>query len=297
MPVTKTETILLWLLRFATGICLLGWAWVHLYWEGPYGILLWRSETFDWVAERGIDWEEFVGTGANDGLVQQWLGWIGLFYLLGGIVAFTVRARSWVQLVVLTGVTLLLVILAYAKFVASQYQPPMFIEYGGQMLSPVVLMLAVVCGVRHRATVGIAVLSVIMTFAGHGCYAIGWWPTPGNFYGMTSLTLGVGHDTAKLILLLAGVLDFVVCAALFIPAWKRAAALYAVIWGLLTALARPVAGMSWDLNYWGADHFLHETAVRAPHFLVPMFLYLVWRSSDPKTPESASARGANTLSE
>lgn len=297
MPDPKTDSLLMWTLRLAVGLCLLGWAWDHLYWEGPYGILLWREETFSWAAARGIDWETFVGTGANDGLVQRWMEWIGWVYLLGGVAAFIVRPKTWIPLILLAVTAVLLVLLAYAKYVSAQGQLPMFIEYGGQMLSPVVLILAVTLGVKHRATIITAVVSVIMTFAGHGCYAIGWWPTPGHFYGMISLTLGVEYETAKVILWSAGVLDFVVCAGLLNPAWRRAAALYAVAWGLLTALARPVAGMGWDLNYWGADQFLHETAVRTPHFLIPLFLYLVWRVDQPETGDSVSLDTADIKSE
>ena len=51
-------------------LCLLGWAWVHLYWEAPYGILLWQDVTFRLAEGFGIGWDDFVGSGANDGLIQ-----------------------------------------------------------------------------------------------------------------------------------------------------------------------------------------------------------------------------------
>jgi hypothetical protein len=95
---------------------------------------------------------------------------------------------------------------------------------------------------------------------------------------MTTLILGVEYATTKTLLQIAGTLDLLVCIGIWIPLFRRASALYATIWGFLTAVARPVAGMSWGLNYWGADQYLHETALRAPHFLIPLYLLLVWRT-------------------
>ncbi len=93
---------------------------------------------------------------------------------------------------------------------------------------------------------------------------------------MTSVILHVDYSTAKAIMIAAGVLDFVVCIGILIPFMRRSSAMYGVVWGFLTALARPVAGMSFSLYYWGADQFLHEAALRAPHFLIPLYLFTLW---------------------
>jgi hypothetical protein len=154
----------------------------------------------------------------------------------------------------------------------------MFVEHGGQMLMPILLVLALRLGAAHRLTIGTAMLALIMTFAGHGSYALGFWPTPGNYYAMTTVVLGVDYPVAKAILRTAGALDFLVCLGICFPLMRSASALYATVWGFLTAIARPVAGMSWGLNYWGADQYLHEAVLRAPHFLIPLFLFLIWRA-------------------
>ena len=173
----------------------------------------------------------------------------------------------------------LLVMLSYAKYVAAQCQPPMFVEHGGQMLMPVLLVFALALGVRHRVTVATAIVAIVMTFASHGSYALGIWPTPAAYYAMTCVSLQVEYQTAQAMLQIAGALDFLVCIGIFLPPLRRICALYAIAWGFLTAIARPVAGMSWSLNYWGADQFLHEAVLRAPHFLIPLYLFLAWRKS------------------
>ncbi len=282
MTQTKTDSLLLLFLRIGAFGCFAAWAWVHFYWEGPYGILLWQDGTYALAERLGISWEEFVGTGADDGFVQKWLARVGWLYLICGILTLTVRKKSSIQMAILIGGSGLLVVLSYAKYLSAQRQLPMFVEHGGQMLIPVILVLALAVGVRHRATVITATVAVIMTFAGHGAYALGYhWPTPANFNGMTTLILHVESGTARGILQVAGVLDLLVCVGLLIPVplLRRGAALYAVVWGFLTAIARPVAGMSMDLNFWGADQFVHEAVLRAPHFMIPLYLFLVWKKS------------------
>ena len=299
----KTDRLALLLLRLGAFLCLIGWTWVHFYLEPPYGVLLWQDSTYAFAEKLGISWDDFVGSGANDGLVQKWMTWTGWLFLACAVLAITVRRKAWIQMAGLTGGSLLLALVAYARFVKEQRELPMLVEHGGQVLIPVLLVMALLLGVRHRVTVFTAIVALIATFAGHGCYAVDLWPMPDSFPAMTSVILKVEHETARMILLLAGILDFVVCIGIWIPALRRSCALYAGIWGLLTALARPVAGMSLGLNYWGADLFLHETVLRAPHFLIPLYLFVLWRppgkvetlaSGAGLTPESAGA--ANTPS-
>lgn len=291
-PTSPQNNLATCCLRIGAFLCFAGWTWTHFYWEGPYAILLWHDATFEFATWLGWDWEQFVGSGANDGFVQQWVGRIGWLYLAFAVVTLTVRRRSWFQISVLVFGSAMLTLLSYAIYVAARKQLPMFIEHGGQMLSPILLVLAVALGANHRVTVIIAIVATIMTFAGHGCYAVGLWPTPGNFYAMTTLILGVEYPTAQGILRTAGVLDFLVCIGICLPWLRRASALYAAVWGFLTAIARPVAGMSWELNYWGADQYLHEAVLRAPHCLIPLYLFLIWKRSTVAASE-IYARNAN----
>ena len=271
------ERGLLWVLRMGTFLCFAGWAWMHLYWEGPYGVLFWQEDSFAMAEEMGVGWDEYVGTGANDGWIQKWISAIGWLYPVFAILALTVRKKSWVQMAGLGIGCAFLCLLFYAKFLKSGRQLPMFVEHGGQMLMPLILISALALGLHHRWTIGLAVAAFVMTFLGHGAYALNWWPTPGRFYGMMTLTLGVEYETAQVLVRLAGILDLVACVGLFVPWLRTLSLLYGIGWGLLTAVARPWAGMSTDLNYWGADQWIHEAVLRAPHFMIPLFLYLMWK--------------------
>lgn len=295
---SRTDRFALLVIRIGAFLCFAGWTWVHLYWEGPYGILLWQDATYELASRIGIEWDEFVGSGANDGFVQKWLARIGWLYLICAVLTLTVRKRAWIQMAMLLGGGALLVVLSYAKYVADQRQLPTFVEHGGQMLMPIMLVSAIALGVRHRTTLIIAMVAFVMTFAGHGSYALGIWPTPATFYGMTCVILDVDYETARTMLRVAGVLDMLVCIGIFIAPVRRWCALYGVVWGFLTALARPVAGMSWSLNYWGGDQYLHEAVLRAPHYLIPLCLLILWckppspetltRQSDPQEPSTTT---------
>ena len=291
-------------LRMAAFFCFAGWGWVHYYWEGPYGVFLWDENLYQLAERLGISWEAFVGSGANDGLVQRVIGQMFWLYLGAAILTLTVRRGAWIQMALLVMSSGLLAVVAYAKYLGAESQLPMLLELAGQVLSPSLLVLALTLGARHRITIIVTMLAVIMTFAGHGAYAVGWWPTPGVFYGMITKILNVDYETVVRILFAAGTLDFVVCLAVLFPISRRPAAFYAALWGLATALARPIAGMDSTLHYWGADQFVHEAVLRGPHFLLPMYLFLVWarpeRAVDVKKSEPAlidnqcePTRGAN----
>lgn len=142
MNKTKIDRVLISVIRLGAFLCFAGWTWVHCYWEGSYGILLWQESTYQLASSVGVSWDEFVGSGSNDGFVQKWLARIGWLYLVCTILTLTVRKRSWIQMAALLGGSGLLVVLSYAKYVAAQRQLPMFVEHGGQMLMPVLLVFA-----------------------------------------------------------------------------------------------------------------------------------------------------------
>lgn len=270
------DQILILILQAGTVLCLLGWTWTHFYWEGPYAVLVWNETTHSLAEKLGLGWEEFVGTGANDGLVQRWLHVLAWFYLGVTVCTLTVRRKSTYQLVPLLLAVVLLGVLFYAKYLGSQRQLPMLIEHGSQFFMPLLFVLALKIGPRHPVVFNLAIIAVTLTFVGHGAYALGLWPTPGNFYAMTKKIMGWDEAIITVFLRVAGVLDFLLCLGLLIPRLRMASALYAFSWGLATAVARPMAGMSSELSFWGADQFVHEAFLRAPHFLIPLYLVVYW---------------------
>ena len=223
----KQTRTLEYCLRVSTFFCFSGWAWGHLYWEPTYSSILWSETTFEWFQKFGYTWEDFAGTGSNDGLIQKCVHCIGWLFLGASILSFSATRNSWIQLGFISLSSVLMAAVAAAKYIKSEFEFPMLIEHGGQILSPVLLVTALTLGARHRVTVNTAIIAVVMTFAGHGLYAAGVWPTPSTFIGMTRSIFGWDYTTTKVFLRVAGFLDFIVCCGMFFPTLQRSCALYA----------------------------------------------------------------------
>lgn len=273
---------LIWTLRIGACACFAGWAWQHLRWSVPYDALLWNPDYMDWLANAlGVSWEDYVAGVVTDRRILAGERLLGAVFLSMAVMAVTARTTSRVQLTGLGIGGALLVLVAFCQHLNAGQALPMFVEHGGQFLAPVVLILALKRGAYDRWTIGTAIAAFGATFASHGIYAVGLAPTPGSFYGMVNGILGLGEQSAYWFLKIVGVSDFIVCVGVFVPALRRPCLAYAALWGLLTALARPVAGMSLAAPWWGADQFIHEAILRAPHVALPLFLFLVFAQETP----------------
>ncbi len=256
------------LLRLGVTCCFFGWAWQHLVWSVPYGEVLWNPDYFGWLADaNGVSWEAYVAEVATDTRIRLATRLLGTVYLCLALLAVMVPPGRWWGQALLAIGALLLGVIAFAKYVNAGHAAAMLVEYGGQVLSPLVLALALRCGARAKWPVGIAVLGFCCTFIGHGVYALGLVTTPGHYYGMVHTITGLGAEGATTFLLVAGILDVVVCVGLLIPRLRAPCLIYAALWGLATALARPLSG--------GILESAHEAVLRAPHFALPLYLLVV----------------------
>ena len=167
----------------------------------------------------------------------------------------------------------------FCRFVQVDYAIPNFVEHGGQMLSPLLLIFAMKYGVRDRAVIFAVILSFCMTFIGHGIYALDSTQRHRIFTAWLRARWGLTGQPADIMIKTAGYLDFLICAALLYKPLRSYCMAYAVFWGAATALARPVAGMSMSLGLFGADQFLQQAIWRAPHALIPLFLFYYFAKS------------------
>jgi hypothetical protein len=288
-PASEPGCRLIWTLRIGACACFAGWAWQHLRWSVPYDAVLWSPDYAGWLARAfNVPWETYVAEAITDRRILLGGRIVGVLYLALAVMAATAKRSSLMQLTCLGIGSGLLALAAFCNYVNAGHAMATLVEYAGQILAPAVLILALRRGVRDRWTIGFAVFAFCATFIGHGIYAVGLAPTPGHFYGMVNAILGLGENPTDVFLKIAGVLDFVVCLGLLVPLMRRCCLAYAALWGLLTALARPVAGMPLAASGWGMDQFLHEAVLRAPHTTLPLFLLLVL-SHRQTTSEAANA--------
>ena len=200
---------------------------------------------------------------------------IGGFYLLCGLAAALISPkRAWLGIILLGG-ALSLAILSFLYFRERSYQFGQFIEHSLQWSIPLFLVYFVRRGVNTRIIRNLLRTVIALTFIGHGLYAVGFYPVPGNFVEMTTVCLGINESEALLFLKVAGYLDFVVAIGIFLPKADRYILIYAAIWGGLTALARVYANFDATLPGESLAAWLHETIFRLPHAAGPLVLWLL----------------------
>ncbi|UTW64317.1 hypothetical protein KFE98_09315 [bacterium SCSIO 12741] len=125
---------------------------------------------------------------------------------------------------------------------------------------------------RTKLGLKVGLILATLTFAGHGLFALNWYPRPGIFIDMVIRAFHCSESSAELFLMVIGVLDL---SLIFLVAFKKTrkyALWYMVIWGLLTALARPL--FNFDPQFASATlaQWIPEALIRAPHFLIPLWL-------------------------
>ena len=167
--------------------------------------------------------------------------------------------------------------------------PPAFIappsRQTAEHLSPSGLYLS-------RLPIKVAALALSTTFIGHGLYALGVYPIPGDFQLMLMRTLNCSQQTAITLLWWAGIFDVIAALAVWTPRRylrvRWAALAYMLLWGTLTAFARV-----W--GHWGMGtlsevvwHWVPELILRLPHALLAWWLLTLeggvrphWRAERP----------------
>ena len=254
-------------------------AWQHLYWDAPYRALFWDEAWMKSLVEPtlGITWREYVTSPQTDAFIQHLILASGWLYIACALAAFFINRLGRVGRVLLWlgAINLLFLAALYCKekfFFIGQ-----FFEYTLQWGAPA--MLAILAKDPDKPWSSRFVLfvkiAIALTFTCHGLYAVGFYPRPGNFLEMVMNILPVNETGAIHFLNTAGALDFLLSLALFLPGrWPLAALVYASFWGLATSIARVWAYFHWAFWDSALKHWLHESVMRFPHFLVPLALLL-----------------------
>ena len=113
-----------------------------------------------------------------------------------------------------------------------------------------------------------------LCFIGHGLYALNISPTPQEFLVMTMNIMKVSESSAHYFLYAVGLLDLIAALFIWLPVreLRRSALYYMIIWGSLTALARPMGlpapSLLDRMITWGP-----EATWRLSHALTPLWLW------------------------
>lgn len=272
----NTKTLLSFL-KISSFFIFFGRAYQHLFWDAPYRSFFWDQHLLEPVINFIFDvsWQSYVTNLNTDFAIQILTRSIGILYLACAIISIIINENSkrWMRSVLKLG-AVSLVFLALMITKDKFYHLIMFFEHTIQFGVPIALLYFL----KHKnASLLLFYLKVFiaLAFTCHGMYAIGiFYPLPGNFVTMTLNILPIQEEMAKNLLFVAGVLDFIIAIAIFIPKLSKPALLYACFWGLVTALARIFSGFHYDFSLSIIHQYLYLTIYRLPHGLIPLLVYL-----------------------
>lgn len=270
-------------LRLAAVAASLGFALRALFSDLPLREVLWDERWWGWFARlAGFSWKDWVTSPTVETAIEQLGAGMGWGMLLGaGIILCLnpgnrlVRAAAWIAFFIL-------LLQHFLSWKEHFWQLGQLLEYTLLTATPLIYLLYGKYATNalpepdHKPSLPGVLIG--LTFIGHGLYAVGFHAVPANFVMMTQEGLGVGEGTARQLLFVVGILDFLAAGLLFMP-WRKAwlvALGWIIPWALLTTLARwwSYQGIvSWNTLF---TQWLPEVIIRLPHLLVPLAL-LFWR--------------------
>jgi len=270
--------ILVCVLRLSAFCVFFGRGWEHLITDAPFRTIFWDQSIMEGLISvlTGLSWHEYAKSETCNFIIDASIKATGLFYLLCAFASLFIRVKHKQLSKLLVAGSLLLIILSGLFYKSKFLQFGQFIEYSCQMFSPLFLYIILFYKV-HLPKFSFALkLAIALTFAGHGLYALGVYPTPGiwidmslsslNFVGLYPSVNQVQH-----IIYLAGILDMILALGIFLPnKWSVPFLTWALIWGLLTALSRVIGFIYIDASWHTLIQWLPQTIMRLPHALIPL---------------------------
>jgi hypothetical protein len=266
-------------LRLAAFASLLGWGVLHM-WDIPYRVFFWNERLLSPLV-RGIfqtPWMEYAESPTVDHAINGLTRFLGGVLIFSALIAASVEkvSESWAKLLLAGGG--LLTVVGLLTYVERAFQIAMPMEFAAQIGAPILLFSFVHRKMPLDRLSFWMKMVVALTFTGHGLYALGIFPVPANFIDMIIGVLGVNEAQARMILKFAGAMDLILAFGIFVPSVQTPFLAYAVVWGLLTTLARPLANLSSMTSLEGFVYWTAQAVYRFPHFALPLCVLIAERA-------------------
>ncbi|WP_299624764.1 hypothetical protein [uncultured Tenacibaculum sp.] len=269
------------LLKLSVFFIFIGRAWQHLFWDAPYRTFFWDESLLKPIVENwfGVSWTTYATSPNTDVFVQSLIISKGILYCIAAVSSLLITKKNKKVFkipIYLGGLSLIILTLLLTK--EKFYHFAQFFEHSIQFGLPFVLLYTLKDSFNLDRLIFTLKVLIAITFFSHGLYAFGAYPVPGKFVDMVINIMGVSESFAITFLYVAGILDFVLAVLIFIPKVDTYALIYAVAWGLLTALARIVANFYIDFPIQSIHQNLYQVIYRLPHGLVPLLVLFLNRS-------------------
>lgn len=276
------------LLCFATFFVFFGRGIQYCYHDAPFRILVWDEGLMKPLLEQyfSMSWEDWTLNPDNENKIIAFAKIIGYLFFSGAGAALLLAVlrdldRSEIDkvfkkhfilifiskiLIFICFIHLIILYLLYCK--DKSYRPSEFLEYALQWGTPLLLLFYSFFTPKIFNTV-VKILCAAV-FVSHGLYALGVFATPVSYISMTINALHISESGAIVFLKAFGALDIVFSIGVFFPKTMKISALYFIVWGFLTAVARLYCNWYSDMWELSVQQYFYEMLVRFPHFLVPI---------------------------
>jgi hypothetical protein len=296
-----------WTLTLAAALGLVGLALQSVLGFGPWRDMFWREA---WISPLvnmlGLSWGEYLRHPMTNPMLRGVEVTLGAMYALAAVLCLTARPR-WLATVALVAAVGLISLDAWFSYIGHGHRVFQLFEYALRWFAPLAVVGILFGMQRSRAIQWALRVTIALTFAGHGLWAMGvsfsfgpialHYPTPGLWVDMVLQVLPMlDEGSARDLLRVAGVLDWAVAVGLFLP-WRFAwpAVGWAIVWGGLTTAARLVANADALAVNEAAVFWFSEAVRRVPHFALPVALWLLLsHSSDGSTVASSAGAAAQS---
>lgn len=282
---------LICILRLSAFFVFFGRGLEHLITDVPFRAILWDQHLMEGLVTTvtGLSWNEYATSSTCNFIIDASIKITGVFYLLCAITSLFIKFKHKHLSKLLVLGFLLLITLSVLFYKSKFLQFGQFIEYSCQMFSPLFLYLVLFYKVSLNKLNAILKLAIALTFAGHGLYALGVYPTPGMWTDMALSSLnfiGLYPSVTQVqdIIYLAGILDMVLAVGIFLSnKWSAPFLIWVLIWGLLTAFSRVIGFMNIDASWHTLMQWLPQTIMRLPHALISLaVLAVIFKDSLPQ---------------
>ncbi len=274
-----TRSTLLSFLKISSFFIFFGRAYQHLFWDAPYRSLFWDQHFLEPFINFifDISWKSYVTNLNTDYALQFLIKGIGILYLFCAIISLKIHenAKAWMIGALKIG-AVSIVFLSFLLTKEKFYHLIMFFEHAIQFGVPIALLFYLRFNDTNRLILYLKIC-IALAFICHGTYALGiFYPLPANFVTMTLNILPVTEEVAKTLLLTAGIIDFIIAIAIFLPSLAKIALIYAAFWGFLTAFARLFSGFHYDYSLSILHQYTYLVIYRLPHGIIPLVVLLYY---------------------
>ena len=263
---------------------LVGHGWVCLNGKMPLTALLWDENLMSGIITSitGENWNSWVTSLSVTAGIGKIIKLQGVLFLLSALAVLIKSKNKYFNSIYIV-ITINLVFLSTLKYLDDRVGIGNLLEHAAQFCMPLIIFLI---SQKNKITIPaelIAKISIAMAFIFHGLFAINFsheWivldhSRPGHFSEMLMRSLRIKEQShANLILIIAGLLDFIAAVLIFTRGkLKKTGLYYMLIWGGLTAAARP-----WS-------HFDSYEMMKTLNTWIPEMLYLsLIHISEPTRP-------------